>query len=51
MDTKNVPTINVEGTEESTSSTSLVYNRKEGKWQGNPILVVMVTITINTCQS
>ena len=33
MDTKNVPSINVEETEESTSSTSLVYNLKEGKWQ------------------
>ena len=30
MDTKNVPSINVEETEES---TSLVYNLKEGKWQ------------------
>ena len=33
MDTKNVPSVNVEETEESTSSTSLVYNLKEGKWQ------------------
>ena len=33
MDTKNVPSIKVEETEESTSSTSLVYNLKEGKWQ------------------
>ena len=33
MDTKNVPSINVEETEESTSSTSLVYNLTEGKWQ------------------
>ena len=33
MDTKNVPSIKVEETEESTSSKSLVYNLKEGKWQ------------------
>ena len=33
MDTKNVPSINVEESWESTSSTSLVYNLKEGKWQ------------------
>ena len=33
MDTKNVPSINVEETKESTSSTSLVYNLKERKWQ------------------
>ena len=33
MDTKNVPSISVEETEESTSSTSLIYNLKEGKWQ------------------
>ena len=33
LDTKNVPSINAEETEESTSSTSLVYNLKEGKWQ------------------
>ena len=30
MDTKNVPSIKVDETEESTSSTSLVYNLKEG---------------------
>ena len=30
MDTKNVPSINIEETEES---TSLVCNLKEGKWQ------------------
>ena len=35
MDTKNVPSINVEETEESTSSTSLVYNLKEGKGQND----------------
>ena len=33
MDTKNVPSIKVHETDESTSSTSLVYNLKEGKWQ------------------
>ena len=33
MDTKNVPSTKVDETEESTSSTSLVYNFKEGKWQ------------------
>ena len=30
---KNVPSINVEETEQSTNYTSLVYNLKEGKWQ------------------
>ena len=33
MDTRNVHSIKVDETGESTSSTSLVYNLKEGKWQ------------------
>ena len=33
MDTKNVHSIKVDETIESTNSTSLVYNLKEEKWQ------------------
>ena len=33
MDAKNISKVKVEETEDSTSSTSLIFNPKDGKWQ------------------
>ena len=33
MEAKNIPKAKVEETEDSTSSTSLIFNLKDGKWQ------------------
>ena len=51
MDTKNVPSIKVDETDESTSSTSLVYNLKEGKWQKSLINISNDSTSDCECES
>ena len=49
--TKSIPSIKVNETEESTSSTSLVYNHKEGKWQKSLINDSNDSTSDNECES
>ena len=51
MDTKTVPSIKVDETEESTSSTNLVYNLKEGKWQKSLINDSNDSTSDSNCES
>ena len=51
MDTKIVPSVKVDETDDSTSSTNLVYNLKEGKWQKSLINDSNDSISDSECES